>query len=273
MTASKMFCGCAGCGLAASPTPRVCPTCLGLPGALPVTNAGGDRVDGGDRAGPAEPRSSRARCSTVRTTSTPTCPRTTRSRSTTSRCAGTAISTWRWTARPGSDRHRARPHGRGHREEHPRRRRRPIHAAGAPCSISTGRASRWRRSSPSPTSASPANGAAYAQELRSLVLAVGASDARLEEGSIRFDANVSIRPEGEDGPRHQGRDEEHELVPLPGTGDRIRDRAADELVESGGEVVQETRHWDEESGVTHGMRSRRGPPTTAISPSPTWCRW
>ena len=36
----------------------------------------------------------------------------------------------------------------------------------------------------------------YAQELRSIVAELGVSDARLEEGSIRFDANVSIRPRG-----------------------------------------------------------------------------
>ncbi len=37
---------------------------------------------------------------------------------------------------------------------------------------------------------------AYAQELRSIILELGVSDARLEEGSMRFDANVSIRPQG-----------------------------------------------------------------------------
>jgi aspartyl-tRNA(Asn)/glutamyl-tRNA(Gln) amidotransferase subunit B len=45
---------------------------------------------------------------------------------------------------------------------------------------------------------SAAEGRAYAQQLRAVVAELGVSDARLEEGSIRFDANVSIRPAGVD---------------------------------------------------------------------------
>jgi aspartyl-tRNA(Asn)/glutamyl-tRNA(Gln) amidotransferase subunit B len=99
---------------------------------------------------------------------------------------------------------------------------------------------------------------AYAQELRSLVAELGVSDARLEEGSIRFDANVSVRPEGET---------------LLGTKVEIKnmnsfrslERAVAyeivrqvEVLESGGSLVQETRHWDEEAGVTHSMRVKEG---------------
>ncbi|MEX1272111.1 MAG: Asp-tRNA(Asn)/Glu-tRNA(Gln) amidotransferase GatCAB subunit B, partial [Acidimicrobiia bacterium] len=43
----------------------------------------------------------------------------------------------------------------------------------------------------------PAQAKAYAQQLRAVVAELGVSDARLEEGSIRFDANVSVRPRGE----------------------------------------------------------------------------
>ena len=99
---------------------------------------------------------------------------------------------------------------------------------------------------------------AYAQELRSIILELGVSDARLEEGSMRFDANVSIRPQG--------------TVDL-GTKVEVKnmnsfrslERAVDyeiarqiELVDSGGSVIQETRHWDEEAGVTHSMRTKEG---------------
>ena len=96
-------------------------------------------------------------------------------------------------------RHRARPHGGGHREvaltsvpavaSTPQSRR---------FSISTGRGCRWSRSCPDRICAAPTESRAYAQELRSIVAELGVSDARMEEGSIRFDANVSIRPEGED---------------------------------------------------------------------------
>ena len=98
----------------------------------------------------------------------------------------------------------------------------------------------------------------YAQELRSIVAELGVSDARLEEGSIRFDANVSIRPEGES--------ELGTKVEIKNMNSfRSLERAVDfeierqtELVESGGVVIQETRHWDEEAGVTHSMRTKEG---------------
>ena len=104
----------------------------------------------------------------------------------------------------------------------------------------------------------PAQAKAYAQQLRAVIAELGVSDARLEEGSIRFDANVSVRPAGtvEFGTkvevknmnsfRSLERAVAYEIV-----------RQADEI-EAGGVVVQETRHWDEESGVTHGMRTKEG---------------
>jgi aspartyl-tRNA(Asn)/glutamyl-tRNA(Gln) amidotransferase subunit B len=99
---------------------------------------------------------------------------------------------------------------------------------------------------------------AYAQELRSVVAELGVSDARLEEGSIRFDANVSVRPEGEtvlgtkveiknmNSFRSLERAVAYEIVRQV------------EVLESGGSLVQETRHWDEEAGVTHSMRVKEG---------------
>ncbi len=99
---------------------------------------------------------------------------------------------------------------------------------------------------------------AYAQELRSVILELGVSDARLEEGSMRFDANVSIRPEG-------SADLGTKVEVKNMNSFRSLERAVDheiarqvEVVESGGLVVQETRHWDEEAGVTHSMRTKEG---------------
>lgn len=104
----------------------------------------------------------------------------------------------------------------------------------------------------------PAQAKAYAQQLRAVVAELGVSDARLEEGSLRFDANVSVRPVGStelgtkveiknmNSFRSLERAVAYEIV-----------RQVDEL-ESGGAVIQETRHWDEESGVTHGMRTKEG---------------
>jgi len=99
---------------------------------------------------------------------------------------------------------------------------------------------------------------AYAQKLRAVVAELGASDARLEEGSIRFDANVSIRPVGSE---TLGTKVEVKNM----NSFRSLERAVDfeierqiALVEGGGKVIQETRHWDEEAGVTHSMRVKEG---------------
>ena len=98
----------------------------------------------------------------------------------------------------------------------------------------------------------------YAVELRTLVAELGVSDARLEEGSIRFDANVSVRP--------TGANELGTKVEIKNMNSfRSLERAIDfeitrqiEALEGGTELVQETRHWDEESGVTHPMRTKEG---------------
>ncbi|MCZ6736572.1 MAG: Asp-tRNA(Asn)/Glu-tRNA(Gln) amidotransferase subunit GatB [Actinobacteria bacterium] len=105
---------------------------------------------------------------------------------------------------------------------------------------------------------SAAEARAYAQDLRAVVAELGASDARLEEGSIRFDANVSIRPEGAEG---LGTKVEVKNM----NSFRSLEKAVDyeierqiTVVEAGGELTQETRHWDEEAGVTHSMRVKEG---------------
>jgi aspartyl-tRNA(Asn)/glutamyl-tRNA(Gln) amidotransferase subunit B len=97
---------------------------------------------------------------------------------------------------------------------------------------------------------------AYAEELRAVLLALGVSDAKLEEGSMRFDVNVSIRPVG-----HADYGTKVELKNLNSL--RSLHRAVDyeaerqrRVLAGGGELVQETRHWDEAAGRTEPMRSK-----------------
>jgi aspartyl-tRNA(Asn)/glutamyl-tRNA(Gln) amidotransferase subunit B len=105
---------------------------------------------------------------------------------------------------------------------------------------------------------SGAQARAYAQALRSVVLALGVSDAKLEEGSMRFDANISVRQVGET--------ELGTKVEIKNMNSfRSLERACDfeavrqvALLESGGTIVQETRHWDEADGRTHSMRVKEG---------------
>ncbi len=105
---------------------------------------------------------------------------------------------------------------------------------------------------------SAAQARAYAQGLRAIVAELGVSDARLEEGSLRFDANISIRPAGDS--------ELGTKVEIKNMNSfRSLELAVDyeierqiQSVESGGTIVQETRHWEEEAGVTSSMRSKEG---------------
>ena len=97
---------------------------------------------------------------------------------------------------------------------------------------------------------------AYLQELRLVLLVLGINDGRLEEGSLRCDANVSIRPAGAE--ELGTRTEIKNLNSF-----RFLQKAIDyeierqtKVVKSGGQVLQETRLWSEERGVTYSMRSK-----------------
>ena len=130
-----------------------------------------------------------------------------------------------------------------------------------------------------PDLASAEQARAYVNELRALLAAIGASDARMEEGSLRVDANVSVRPQGSEvlgtrteiknlnSVRSLGRALEHEL-----------DRQV-AVLDAGERVVQETRHWDEASGRTSSMRSKEEaydyryfpePDLVPLDPEPAW---
>ena len=95
----------------------------------------------------------------------------------------------------------------------------------------------------------------YVAELRAIILAVDVSDAKMEEGSMRVDANVSVRRPGEP---FGIRCEIKNLNSLRSLGRAIdyEARRQIELVEAGEPVVQQTRHWDEADGRTHTLRSK-----------------
>ncbi|MHB8435776.1 MAG: Asp-tRNA(Asn)/Glu-tRNA(Gln) amidotransferase subunit GatB, partial [Acidimicrobiales bacterium] len=109
-------------------------------------------------------------------------------------------------------------------------------------------------SAPEITSAEQAK--AYVTELRGVLVATGASDGRMEEGSLRVDANVSIRPTGSS--ELGTRCEVKNLNSLRSLVRAIEYEAARqaELLAAGEKVRQETRHWAEDEGVTHALRSK-----------------
>ena len=96
----------------------------------------------------------------------------------------------------------------------------------------------------------------YVAELRSILVAVGASDGKMEEGSLRVDCNVSVRPLGSD--RLGTRCEIKNVNSLRSLGRAIEYevRRQIDLLTSGQPIEQQTRHWNEDDGRTHALRSK-----------------
>ncbi|HZT65459.1 MAG TPA: Asp-tRNA(Asn)/Glu-tRNA(Gln) amidotransferase subunit GatB [Acidimicrobiales bacterium] len=97
---------------------------------------------------------------------------------------------------------------------------------------------------------------AYVAELRAILVATGASDGKMEEGSLRVDANVSVRPEGAS--EYGTRCEIKNLNSLRSLGRAIDHEAARqiELLEAGERIRMETRHWNEAAGHTVSGRTK-----------------
>jgi aspartyl-tRNA(Asn)/glutamyl-tRNA(Gln) amidotransferase subunit B len=102
---------------------------------------------------------------------------------------------------------------------------------------------------------SPEQARAYVTELRAILLAIGASDAKMEEGSMRVDANVSVRRPGDElGTRCEIKN----VNSVRSVGRAIEYEAKRQIlmIESGETVRQQTRHWDEADGRTHTLRDK-----------------
>ena len=108
----------------------------------------------------------------------------------------------------------------------------------------------------------------YVSELRAVLQAIGVSDVKMEEGSMRVDANVSVRPVGttEFGTRAEIKN----MNSLRSLGRAIDYEIARQIdaLGAGERIVQETRHWNEEDGRTHSMRTKEGSSDYRYFPEP-----
>lgn len=106
-----------------------------------------------------------------------------------------------------------------------------------------------------PDMRSPAEAGAYVRKLRTILRYVGSCDGNMEEGSMRADVNVSVRKPGEAfGTRTETKNVNSVRFVMQ-TIEYEAQRQVD-VLESGGTIVQETRLFDPDKGVTRSMRSK-----------------
>jgi aspartyl-tRNA(Asn)/glutamyl-tRNA(Gln) amidotransferase subunit B len=125
----------------------------------------------------------------------------------------------------------------------------------------------------------PVAARAYVTELRDLLRALGVSDVRMEEGSLRCDVNTSLAPRGSAtwGTRTETKNVNSLRSVERAVRSEIERQAA--VLDSGGRVVQETRHFQESTGTTTAGRSKEEaqdyryfpePDLVPVGPSPEW---
>ena len=97
---------------------------------------------------------------------------------------------------------------------------------------------------------------AYLEKLKETLVYLGVSDCKMQEGSLRCDVNLSVRPLGSG--RLGTRTEMKNLNSFKAIARAIgyEARRQIELIEQGGRVIQETRRWDENKDATYAMRSK-----------------
>jgi aspartyl-tRNA(Asn)/glutamyl-tRNA(Gln) amidotransferase subunit B len=109
---------------------------------------------------------------------------------------------------------------------------------------------------------------AYLTKLRDTMQYLGVSDCKMQEGSMRADVNLSVRPVGQK--EFGTRTEMKNIASFKAIERAIeyeRDRQID-LIEEGGKVVQETRRWDDEKEYTYAMRSKENAQDYKYFPDP-----
>ncbi len=293
-TATKMFCGCPTT-FGAAPNTQVCPVCLGLPGALPVLNARG--LESAVRIGLALNCSIAPWCRFARKNYFyPDMPK---NFQTSQYDEPIAHDGWLDVELEDGSVFRVEVE-RAHMEEDTGK---SLHVGGA-----TGRIHGAEYSLVDYNRAGiplieivtkPIQGAgerapqiarAYVAALRDLLRALGVSDVRMEQGSLRCDANVSLRPRiaGADpgGEAQRGvplgtRTETKNVNSLRSVERAVRYEITRQaaLLGGGGRVVQETRHWHEDTGVTTSGREKSDaddyryfpePDLLPIAPDPAW---
>ncbi len=109
---------------------------------------------------------------------------------------------------------------------------------------------------------------AYLDKLRMMIQYLGASDCKMQEGSMRVDVNLSVRQQGSKA--YGTRTEMKNIGSFKAIARAIEAETVRQidLLESGGRVVQETRHWNDEEGYSYAMRSKEDAQDYRYFPEP-----
>ncbi|MGH3600107.1 MAG: Asp-tRNA(Asn)/Glu-tRNA(Gln) amidotransferase subunit GatB [Pseudonocardiaceae bacterium] len=271
-TATKMFCGCANV-FGAPPNTHVCPTCLGLPGSLPVLN--GVAVDSAMRIGLALTCSIAPWCRFARKNYFyPDMPKNFQTSQYDEPIAvngslevhladgatfTVAIERAHMEEDTGKSLHVGGRTGRIHGASHSLL---DYNRAGVPLIeivtkpiVGTGERA-------------PEIARAYVAALRDLLRALGVSDVRMDQGSLRCDANVSLMPRGSS--TFGTRTETKNVNSLRSVERAVRYEMCRQaaVLAAGGEIVQETRHFDEATGTTSAGRRKETSEDDRYFPEP-----
>ena len=258
-TASKMFCGCSTV-FGAEPNTHTCPVCLGLPGSLPVANAAA--IESTIRIGLALGCRIASWCRFARKNyfypdipkgfqtsqyDEPLCTAGHLDVEVDGETYRIGIERAHMEEDTGKSLHVGGATGRIHGADHSLI---DFNRAGIPLvEIVT-------RPVPGAGALAPEVARAYVTELREIVQALGVSDVRMEQGSLRCDVNISLNPVGtlEWGTRTETKNVNSLRSVERSVRFEMRRQAA--VLDDGGRVVQETRHFHEDTGSTSSGRSK-----------------
>ena len=282
-TNTKMFCGCAN-AFGGEPNTNTCPTCLGLPGSLPVVN--GKAVESAIRIGLALNCEIAEWCRFARKNYFyPDMPK---NFQTSQYDEPIAFNGWLDVTLDDGEVIRVEIE-RAHMEEDTGK---SLHVGGATGRIHGAEHSLldYNRAGvplieivtkmiPGTKERAPEVARAYVTALRDLLKALDVSDVRMDQGSLRCDANVSLSPKttGALGTRTETKNVNSLRSVERAVRFEMTRQAA--VLESGGEVTQETRHFDESSGSTSPGRKKETaedyryfpePDLVPIAPSREW---
>jgi aspartyl-tRNA(Asn)/glutamyl-tRNA(Gln) amidotransferase subunit B len=284
-TASKMFCGCPT-AFGAEPNTQVCPTCLGLPGAMPVVN--GKAVEAAVRIGLALNCDIAEWCRFARKNYFyPDMPKNFQTSQYDEPIAFNGWTDVEVDTDDGSETFRVeierahmeedtgkslhvgtsgRIHGATHSLVDYNRAGIPLIEIVTKPILGTGEKA-------------PLVARAYVGQLRELLLGLGVSDVRMEQGSLRCDVNLSLAPKDTDvlGIRTETKNVNSLRSVERAVRYEVQRHAA--VLDSGGKILQETRHWHEDTGITTSGREKSDaedyryfpePDLVPVAPSREW---